>query len=140
MPFQAASRCPFVSIKLNVCAVCEDLETILDKDYNEDISKGTIFWGYVELLEDGFSVAYSRDPNLNFWEWLPDNYNNVEYWDQIEDNFKDREEDTSDEEEEYTFNVVVPDEDTSDDDGYTSDEDEDEDFTFNVEEYMKNKN
>ena len=105
MPFQAATRCPFVSIKLNVCAVCEDLETILDKDYNEDISKGTIFWGYVELLEDGFSVAYSRDPNLNFWEWLPDNYNNVEYWDQIEDNFKDREEDTSDDEEVEVLDV-----------------------------------
>ena len=140
MPFQAPTRSPFVSIKLNVCAVCEELENLLDKDYDEDISEPSVFWIYVDFLEDQFSVEYSRDPNLNFWEWLPDNYNEVRYWDGIEDNFKDREEDTSDEEEEYTFNVVVPDEDTSDDDGYTSDEDEDEDFTFNVEEYMKNKN
>lgn len=140
MPFQADTRCPVVSINLNVSSVCEELENIIDKEYNEDINEDSAFWVYVELLEDEFSGLYSRNTKLDFWEWFLENYNNVEYWDQIEDNFKDREEDTSDDEEEYTFNVVVPDEDTSDDDGYTSDEDEDEDFTFNVEEYMKNKN
>lgn len=99
MPFQADTRCPFVSIKFNVSAVCEEIENHIEKDYTEDINEGSVFWEYVEILEDGFSVAYSRDPNLNFWEWLPDNYDNFHIWSGIENNFKDREEDTSDEDE-----------------------------------------
>ena len=99
MPFQADTRCPFVSIKLNVSTVCEEIENLLDKDYDEDISEPSVFWIYVDFLEDQFSVEYSRDPNLNFWEWLPDNYNEVRYWDGMEEYFKDRYEDTSDEDE-----------------------------------------
>ena len=98
MPFQADTRCPFVSIKLNVSVVCETIEDVLKRDYTEDINEGSVFWIYVDFLEDQFSVEYSRDPNLNFWEWLPENYNEVRYWDGIEENFKDRYEDTSDEE------------------------------------------
>ncbi len=105
MPFQADTRCPFVSIKLNVSTVCEEIENHIEKDYTEDINEGSVFWEYVEFLEDKFSVAYSRDPNLNFWEWFPDNYDNFHIWSGIEKNFKDRDEDTSDDEEVEVLDV-----------------------------------
>ena len=43
MPFQADTRCPFVSITLNVSTVCEEIENLLEKVYDEDINEGSAF-------------------------------------------------------------------------------------------------
>ncbi len=146
MPFQADTRWPFVSIKLNVSTVCEEIENLIDKDYTEEIYEGSAFWGYVEILESEFSSQYSRNTKLDFWEWLPDNYDSEYIWADIENNFKDREEDTSDDEEESC--VVCNGSELShwEDRWYAACMDcgrefsHDEDYTFNVEEYLKNKN
>tara|TARA_R100000654_G_scaffold54325_1_gene80506 strand:+ start:322 stop:594 length:273 start_codon:yes stop_codon:yes gene_type:complete len=88
MPFQADSRCGLMNIEFNVNVILEELEEFLEKEYTESIDEGSKFWKYVEELEQEY-VSWSGCPC--FWDWFPDNFNNLEIpmWKEIKGNFVD---------------------------------------------------
>jgi len=89
MPFQADTRCGFIRVSLNVSVVCEELEQLLEKTYEEDINVGSDFWLYVSQIENLYEEG---NLNIHFWEWFVDNFDNVLSWNTIQDNFKEDEE------------------------------------------------
>ena len=102
MPFTSNHQSSGVwDIKLNTYKICGELERMLEKDYTEDITEGSLFWMYVIQIENYLNKC---DTMPDFWEWFLDEYNNVEAWNDIQDNFKeddsedDSEDDMSDEE------------------------------------------
>jgi len=85
MPFIADTRCGTWDITLNVAAICEELEGLLEASYEEGIREGSEFWFYVSQLE----VELNKCDKLpKFWRWFSDNYNNVPHWNVIQDNLK----------------------------------------------------
>jgi len=100
MPFYADSRCGLLNITLNVYVICEELENLLEKIYDGDTDKGSKFWYYVYCLENTFTNSQNlNNSKLDFWDWFIDNYNNIDSWEDIEDNFKVEEEEEEEEEE-----------------------------------------
>lgn len=85
MPFNADTRVGVWKIELNVGPILEELERILEKEYDGDIDKGSDFWHYIGQIEDDLNYC---DTMPDFWDWFIDNYNNVPMWDEIVDNFK----------------------------------------------------
>ena len=84
MPFIADTRCGKWNIELNVAEILGEMESMLEKEYSEDIEEGSKFWLYVIQIEN----ALSSQKNIpDFWQWFLDEYNNVEMWNEIEDLF-----------------------------------------------------
>ena len=86
MPFLADTRAGVWNISLNVGSICEELESLLEKEYTEDIKEGSKFWYYVMMIERNLN---SCDTMPDFWDWFvcEGEYNNVEEWDEIVDYF-----------------------------------------------------
>ena len=90
MPFQDTECVTFIT-QLNVNVICEELETMLEKQYTEDIDEGSKFWQYVYELEFQYNCYLSSNPTnpLTFWDWFLDNYNNIYAYEEIEQYFVD---------------------------------------------------
>ena len=92
MPFQSDTRCGTFEVKLNVNVILEELESLLDKQYTEDIEDGSLFWYYVYELEVEFNNYLNSNSTkpIALCDWFVDNYNNVYSWSSIEDDFVDK--------------------------------------------------
>ncbi len=89
MPFQSDTRCGTFITQLNVNVICEELETLLEKQYTEDIDEGSKFWYYVSELEFEYNCLINTIKTTTFWDWFLDNYNNIYAWSEIEEYFKE---------------------------------------------------
>ena len=101
MPFFCNTRCCGVTryeVTFNVGEICELIEVITKKTYTGAINKESRFWVYVGKLEglysDDFNKFYSKyfKKIEGFHDWFRENYNTIEEWDNIQDNFEDDEE------------------------------------------------
>ena len=100
MPFQSETRCGTFMVQLNVNVICEELETLLEKQYTEGLGEGSRFWLYVSELEYSYECTLNSTTNtIPFWDWFSDNYNSVGEWDYIEEHFEDEDEDEDEDEE-----------------------------------------
>ena len=93
MPFNADTRCGIFRVELNECVILEELETKLEKIYQESDynQKGNVFGFYVIEIEDAFNeyINYNSNIPIDFWKWFNENYDNVYTWNAIEDEFVD---------------------------------------------------
>jgi len=90
MPFIADTRCGVLDIRFNVNIICEELESLLEMEYTEDIREGSIFWIYVNELEYTYTRYLNNATHFQtIWNWFVDNYNNVESWNEIVGNFRE---------------------------------------------------
>jgi len=88
MPFKADSRCGLMNIELNVNVIWEELETLIEKDYDgshEDMEE------YTRQIEVEYTNMCNKGRMMHFWDWFLDNYRDVDIWDTIEANMKERE-------------------------------------------------
>ena len=99
MPFQSDSRYGGFNIELNTSTICEELENILEKEYVCNIDEGSDFWYYVYWLENEFNDLFRNNCRLYFWDWFIDNYDSIYYWENIEKNFWEKEEEEEEVEE-----------------------------------------
>ena len=98
MPFQSDTRCGTFTVQLNVNVICEELETMLEKQYTEGLGEGSKFWYYVSKLEEEYECKLNSNPKpIPFWDWFFDNFNSFDEWENIEEHFVDEDEDEDEE-------------------------------------------
>ena len=78
------------NIELNVHEIWCYLEELLDMSYPYSVTEGSAFWDYIIKIEDELNQCDSMP--ADFWEWFDENYDQVEDWITIEENFIDEDE------------------------------------------------
>jgi len=91
MPFVADTRCGFSQVSLNVSVIHEELSDFVDEEDKEyfgelDNEDGSVFYMYVEELENAYTNVLNGNPQTcpKFFDWLYDNYNSMDSWDDVE--------------------------------------------------------
>lgn len=77
MPFTRDIRCPYINIEFNTSWI---MEFMTDREYKLIGSEKDLYI-YVEELENLFMMCYIKNTQLCVYEFLCDNYDNVEHYD-----------------------------------------------------------